>query len=487
MLLDTIYNNFIKNTGLSAGIYKSIFAKISDILEKVNYIEWDKLVYSNGDADKVTVNLKSDKIPQYQIEVILNLFYNFYTFPKNFNADLYLTFRNKEYIITYDNISNSIHIPEEILFIQENNIFELFTLLRPVYDVFSEFDRLFKFTELFKTKVDKIYPDLHKRFEEDMAVTDVVTGEVKQSNISEKQVFLEKLITSRSEILQELDDVRSRLDKAISDKNTIQYHLKSKESVSFDKQKLQSELDMLQNSYNDYKSRYDTTSELIKDIDKEITNFVEFEKLEENDEEVEILKNKKSIFSKSLEQYNNNMLNTKKLIDITVQQLSEIDSKFDITQNYTKSDEDTLVKKISELEQYQDVLYGKLLSIDGEIKNTKNIITKNSITYEKAKFANSDSFDDTVISSIVDHITTPEKPTAVVTVLNYLKYYFAYMATTSCSTLENINPDVDITILQSIACRSVLANDFKLYFNNCFSIFNFTDPQHKKVTFAIRD
>lgn len=486
MLLDSIYTNFVKNTGLSAGIYKSIFAKINDVLEKVNFIKWEKLVYSNGSADEVVVNLNNTQVPQYQIEIILNLFYNFYTFPKNFNAKLYLTFNNIEYIITYDNEKDVAIIPDEISFIKEYNLFELFTLLRPVYDVFSEFDRLFKFTEIFKTKINKVYPDLQKKFEEDLAVTNVITGEVKKSNIPEKEAFLENLINTRTEILGELDEIRTKLDKAVENKNTVHFYLKSKNGVSFEKDKLQDELNLLQDAYNDYKTRYDDTNNLIQDIDKEITNLVDFENIEDSTE-VDVLKEKKNIFKKSLEQYNNNMLSTKKLIDITQGRLNEIASQFNLTKEYTQADEDTLLKQIEDLEKYQDILYGKLMSVDGEIKNTKSIISNNTINYEKAKLASNNSFDTSELTSIVDHITTPEKPNAVVTVLNYLRYYFAYMATISCSELEKINPNIDVTILQSIACRSVLTNEFGLYFNNCFSIFNFSDERHKKVTLAVRD
>jgi len=84
-------------------------------------------------------------------------------------------------------------------------------------------------------------------------------------------------------------------------------------------------------------------------------------------------------------------------------------------------------------------------------------------------------------STIIDHLSTPLQPRAVITVLNYLRYYFAYYATLITRDLTGQAPSESIYRLQAVACRLALTRAFGAYFNQIFSVDSFADNRIGKV------
>ena len=113
-------------------------------------------------------------------------------FPENSYVELSITYKDINYKIVYDSNSSKLIIPDEIKFIKELFLLEMFTLNRPVVDVFSEFDRIFKFTSTFKNKISGVLPSLQKRFQKEESERMVIDGEVKKGSIVNNQALLEK-------------------------------------------------------------------------------------------------------------------------------------------------------------------------------------------------------------------------------------------------------------------------------------------------------
>lgn len=471
MLLQTAYEKFIKNTDLTDSIYKSVFSKISDILEKINVLEWISLKYKS-DSEDFSIDLKNNTIPMYVVEIIKNVFEDFYMFPSTFDFELIVLYDKINYSIKYSN--GVLVIPEEISFIKEYGLFELFIQPRPVYDIFSEFNRYFKFTNSFTTKTTTIPTPLKRKFEEEDSQRILSDNPDMKNKILSNEVIIGNLSKQQKEISDSLDNIRKEISKLTEDRSTIKHYLSIKESLLYEKNSLKSEVDLLQKAADESKATIERISSVLSSIDEEF-------RLNPTGDTNGFLKERKIIFTKELEQRKGAIEETTYLLSPIQKRLKELEEEYGRIASYNEDDLTVLNDKIQKLHSLQDNHTASLLGINTEIQNMKgNIIEESKIVEQSNTLNKPQSTLDT--QSIIEYISVPVQPMSVTTVVNYLRYYFGYLATGLSATLQENNKDTDYSVIQAVACRTALANGFNLIFKNCFSIYNFADSRHELVS-----
>lgn len=483
MLLENIYNGFVENTGLTSGVYKSIFLKIDNILETIKDIKFLNLKYRLDDVE-VSYNLCDKTVPAYVIDIINNLFEEFYMFPENSYVELSLTYKDINYKIIYNSNSEQLIIPDEIKFIKDVFLLEMFILNRPVIDVFSEFDRIFKFTSTFKIKISGVLPALQKRFQQEESEKMVIDGEVKKGSIVNNQALLEKYKEQVDLLSNKIEDITVKISAEEEKKNKISFSVQSLKGLHEEKKTLISELDIIRETYRNTEALINKYKGISEETDKILSDSANGNTPESD---ILYLKSKKSDATLKIDSLGQSLENTKTLLDITQSRLGVLDSDIKKFGEYTENDVDVINTKIKNLTKEKEDYYSTFVTFTNEIKNIKQSIVDEEDIINSVDSKTTEIISESEKSEIIDNIVSPQQPMSVTTVLNYLRYYFAFKVSQFTRKMETVNPDIDISILQAISCRIVLTSSFGLFFNNCFSIFEFSDGRHENISLLIKE
>ena len=482
MILNNIYEKFVEHTGLKDAIYKTVFIQIGDILQYIKAIKWIKITYNIG-TDIHTHNFKPDgEIPLYVAEVMQNLFDNTYSFPESSKIELELEYKGMPYNIVCE--KDEVTIPSDIQFIADYSLLDFFLITRQVYDIFFEFDELFKFTDTFKTKIDKIFTPLRDKFEDQVGHEKVDSGDISSSNISSVNTLIENLKKSRSGILTKLDQLNESKSKLIYNKNEVLKAVRSKKGCELERKNMTNEYNILKEDYDKYKKNLYKIIDMVAEIDSQLETMAH-DKENVDVAEQEYLKERKVVFAKQQKELEGTLADTKALMDNVTLRLTEVNNHIKSIQKYTMNDVDVLAQKIEELDKSHKETYVSLTTIENEIKQQSLKVSSDNaqIEREKQRFENA-GLDQVASQDIVAHLSSPLQPTSVTVVMNYLRYFFAFYASKISAELMDVYKDFNAPTIQAVACKLVLTKFFGVYYNNIFSSVKFVDNQVKDVIFV---
>jgi hypothetical protein len=487
MILTKIYEEFVETTSLRDGLYKTVFSRIWEVLDKIKDIKWIKLKYTIDDKEYITDFTTTRTVPLYIVEIIQNLIDKSYSFPENSTVFLDVEYKGIPYIIKC--INDKILIPEELEFIREMNIFRFFLVTKKVFDVFSEFDDIFSFVNNFKTKINSVYIPLQKQFDKKLAKERIDLGEISTEKVASTQSLVENLKNSRKDVLSNIESLRESKERLISDKNNISKAVRSRRGLEAERDSLKLEHESLKEIYTDYKTKFDKTVDLISEVDVELEGLVYLKtnnSNEYNEEFHNFLLDRKELIVKDKNLLISMATDTKGLMDSISVRLISLGNMIRKIENYSEADIISLTDKIEEKEKKLNDSFIALTSMDNEIKHqtSKSIserIEVESTRTEKNMHTYSVGIDDIEKKDITDHLFTSLQPTSVTVVMNYLRYYFAYHTTKIAAGLVDTYPKLDSSILQAIACKLVLAKNFGISYSNIFSYVNFVDSRIDKL------
>lgn len=478
MLLEKIYKDFGKHTSLTDSVYELVFLKIKEKLDFVGSITWLYLEYTDverGDVKRYDF-LKHTSVPSYIVELIYNVFESYYTLPEQITVTIGILKNNVASLIV--STSKGTIIPLELQQLKDDNLYKLYFLNTDVYDLFGEFDTLFDFLENMKSNPSGVFPPLIKKFESDHGKDQVINNELTPSNVVSSQLNVEKIQEKIREILAKVDTIRQQRDKTIVDKNDIFSKVNSRDSVVFEQEKISIEYKTMRETYDIYQQRLNKVNDVLKDIEAELTDSVNFG---ENSPEREVFINKKIVFNREKESLANYLLDVHNVMTNITNRFNEINSSLQLVESYSVNDVNVLDKKIKDLDKEQDDLYGFLISLEGQLKQQKNKMESDSFRIERAASFENMAIQEIENTAIVSHLASPLQPAAVLTVINYLRYYFSYYSTIISKKLISENVDIDVYTAQAIATRIVLTQYFGIFFNTVFSFASFVDNRIKKL------
>jgi len=487
MLLEKVYDDFVKHTGLIDSVYKTVFINISNVLNTVNSISWKYLTYST-DSDTTTYNFMDlKKVPRYVIELLRNVFMNYYTLPNNAMIEIGVTINDTLYKIV--NSSKGTEIPDELLFISNYDLYNLFILDKPVYDLFGAFDEEFSFTKSFQTSVHDIFHPLKKKFEQGGAQELVRDTENVRDVAAEAEYNSVTLQNKIQDILKKLEEQRSSTESLIATKNKILTGVNSREAFLMDKDKYIIENKTLQENRVEYIERKNKLQNAIKEIDAELSDTVssDEEVIQTSDEVTTFLVSKKVMFEKELGSVEESIRDFDNFINDLQTKIQDITTNLSQIETYTTNDLSTLDDKIKTANARQDDLYGILVGLETELKHQNKIAEDFSLTHEKANSYGDITIKNIENSAIVNHLATSLNPSSVTTVINYLRYYFSYHTTQISDDLITANKELEPHIAHAVACKLFLVRCFGLYFNQIFSAVDFADNRVAKIIAIVRD
>jgi len=485
MLLEKVYDDFVKHTGLIDSVYKTVFVNISGILSRIQTISWDYLKYSSDSGSDTKYTFKDiSKVPRYVIELLQNAFKNYYTLPQDTEVEIGVSIGAAPYKII--NTDSGTTIPPELDFISKYELYDMFILNKPVYDLFGAFDDEFRFILSFQTSVRDVFHPLKKKFEQSETVSYVLENNVSQSKVATAQLHVETLQKKIQEILNELEFCKKNTVTLTDSRHKIFIGVNSRESFLMEKEKYDVEYITLKQTKDGYDEKRIKIQSVLSDIEAELSDATA-RKGQAAPELIDYLVRKKVTFERelvsvesSLHDFNTflNDLSTK-IHDIAIS-LSQIDG-------YTTNDITTLDDQIAAAQRRQDDLYGILLGLETELKHQQRTSEDLSIKSEKASSYGDLTIQNIENSAIVSHLATSLNPASVITVINYLRYYYAYYTTQIANDLITANIDLDINIAHAVASKMYLVRCFGLYFNQMFSAVDFADNRIEKVISIVKD
>jgi hypothetical protein len=474
MLTTKIYDEFVEITGLRESVYRSVFSKIEEFLVKTSNIKFKVFKYRVGDNEAV-INLTEGNIPIYNIEIIHNMFEKFYNFPEDSYFELLLEYNNIEHKIIYD---KELIIDNEISFIKDKGVFNLFLLKEPVVDIFAEFDRYFNFITMFNSKESEIFPIIKERLDNKYAGKVAVVEELSDQAEVNNLALINTLENSQKEVFEQLKNIKVKLSEMLDKRIIIIRSVNTLDNLIFRKNKLEADNNMYSELVVTYSNKLNEITEVLTSINKELTAAAEFNK---EGVDVEFFIEKKLMFEEEVNSIIKLKLDTETLIAENFKDLKDITTEIGLLNGYNKDDLSVVESNIAKYEQNQDILYAEMLALEGKIKELKLKKLENEKELSKAGIAADGITLHTLDNKIIiDHIVAPKQPTIVTAVVKYLKYIFAYNATKLFATLDNIN-NYSTYDLQAIACRKVLSDIFGYSFNSVFSVYPMINDSIIKV------
>jgi len=469
MLLEKMYNDFITNTGLTDGVYKAVFINIGEILETLQNIQFHSLTYTTGNGDKHPTDFNSKQVPGYVIEMIFNLFDRFYSLPEKSSVELSLSYKDTLYTIVDTN--GIVTVPEELRFFSENKLINFFVVDNKTYDIFDEFDKLFSFVYKkagFTRDTRSIIPELKKAFEKEHALVEAIDSGIDNNSAEVSQAMLAKIKQNRVDAIEQLTEIENNYEKLLQSKNSLLLCLKSKESLYAEKNSLQIEYDSIKESLEEYRSKIIKVEKTLEEIDTSLSG------LELGDDEIEFLKDKKVRFIDNKNSLLSIFQDIKNNLEELSMRMKQIDGKLEKVGSITDNDRLTLESQLQDLDHEKDRLTSIIAASEAEITKLKSQFGTELSTLSNAAYPVDKSI-------IVKQLSQPSQPISVITVMNYIKNYFAYVTHSIALSLVDQFPNYNPNELQIIAARLTLVKGFNLYFKHVFSSFMFADDRYERV------
>lgn len=483
MTFEKVYDEFVKYTGLSDSVYRSVFSNVFEVLNKLKTISWDYLEYKDSSGGSTSfVFSQMQKIPRYVVELFQNVFKNYYTLPANSEVILCVTVDNIQYKIL--NSSEGTVLPKEIEFIKKHNLYDIFILGNPVYDLFSEFDSVFSFVQNFKSSVHDVFLPLKKKFELDAANEFVNVSGVSQSKLADTQLNVEGIQNRIKELLERVDFLRKERDQLIISRNKIFIGVNSRESLLLDRDKYSMECETLRETKKTYEDKLDKLTSILNTIEADIAD-AEIKQIKNSD--IDYLVKKKVIFEKDKFSIAKSISDFDGFITDLSGKLKIITENLESINEYSTNDVETLDSKVASLNAEQDNLYGILIGLESELKHQKRLLEDSAMSIEKSKTYSDISIQNIENSAIVNHLASALHPTPVTTVINYLRYYFAYHATQIANSILSENSNMDTYLAQAVAVKLTLVRNFGIYLSQIFSAVDFADNRIEKTLIIVKE
>lgn len=482
MLLEKVYDDFTKHTGLVDSVYKTVFINISSILTKIQSISWDYLKYSTDTDETLYKFGEVTKVPRYVVELLQNVFKNYYTLPSNALIEIGVSVGPDSYKIL--NSESGTKIPTELEFIDKYELYDMFILDKPVYDLFGAFDDEFRFTRAFQTSIKDIFHPLKKKFEQSDTTSYVIENNVSHNTIATAQLHVTTLQSKIQEILSELEAQRNKTSILMDSRNKIFSGVNSRESLIMDKEKYTIEYTTLKTTKDGHDEKRDKLKTILADIDAELNDLTAKKASEEL---IEFLVRKKATFEKELASVESSIHDFTSFLADLANKIRDITTHLSQIDTYTTNDVTALDAQIQASNERQDDLYGVLVGLETELKHQNKISEDLALKNEKASSYGDITIQNIENSAIVSHLATSLNPSSVITVLNYLRYYFAYYSTQIANDLITANPELDSSIAHAVAAKLFLVRCFGLYFNQVFSAVDFADNRIAKVISIVKD
>jgi hypothetical protein len=482
MLLEKVYDDFIKHTGLIDSVYKTVFINISSILTRIQSISWDYLKYST-ETEETAYNFREiAKVPRYVIELLQNAFKNYYTLPTNTVIEIGVSVGSESFKVI--NSASGTQIPPELEFIDKYELYNMFILDKHIFDLFGSFDEEFKFTRAFQTNVKDIFHPLKKKFELADTAAYVSENDVSYNRIADTQFHVVTLQNKIQEILVDLDSLRKKTEMLIDSRNKIFTGVNSREALLLEKEKYGIEYTTLKTTKEGYDEKSIKLKTILADIDAELSDLTA---KNASKELIDYLVRKKVTFENEKVSVEASLLDFNSFLSDLVTRMQDITTVLTQVDSYTTNDVESLDAQIKAAGERQDDLYGVLVGLETEMKHQKKIAEDMAIKNEKASSYGDITIQNIENSAIVSHLATSLNPSSVITVLNYLRYYFAYYATQIANDLLLAHPGLDVAIAHAVAVKLFLVRCFGLYFNQMFSAVDFADNRIVKVISIVKD
>jgi len=482
MLLEKVYDDFIKHTGLIDSVYKTVFINISSILTRIQSISWDYLKYST-ETEETAYNFKEiAKVPRYVVELLQNAFKNYYTLPTNTVIEIGVSIGNDSFKVI--NSASGTQVPPELEFIDKYELYNMFILDKHVFDLFGSFDEEFKFTRAFQTSVKDIFHPLKKKFELADTSAYVLENDVSYNKIADTQLNVATLQNKIQEILVDLDSLRKKTEILSDSRNKIFTGVNSREALLLEKEKYGIEYATLKTTKEGYDEKRSKLKTILADIDAELSDLTS---KNASKELIDYLVRKKVTFEKEMVSVEASLIDFNSFLSDLVTRMQDITTILTQVDSYTTNDVESLDAQIKAAGERQDDLYGVLVGLETEMKHQKKIAEDMAIKNEKASSYGDITIQNIENSAIVSHLATALNPSSVITVLNYIRYYFAYYATQIANDLLLAHPGLDVAIAHAVAVKLVLVRCFGLYFNQMFSAVDFADNRIVKVISIVKD
>ena len=482
MNLNSMYENFIKDTGLSDPVFKSVFSKVYEVLESISKLHWDYVSYTDHDSVEKYDFKTIKKIPLYMVEVMRNIFEDYFTLPKNVTVELGVTFESKQYKITSTHLGTT--LPAELVFIKQNNIFDIFCCLKPVYDIFDEFNNLFRFSKEFSMLPDKIYPPLAKKFDTTTIRTQQIEGDIIDNKILENEQIIISIQRRLQEIFAKSNTIKIEREELSSKLAHIESGISSRTDLLKRKEILSIDLGILHDTIERHEERIASLNTVIKDIDAEITDLNNFQ---ENKSDLNYFLEKKEIFHIERKTVEDSYTKANSFCDNVKTELNSIKEVLNEIDDYDMKDLTDYQNRIKEIDNEIDELSDLALQLESDIKQRQREINSSRLKIEKTQINDPVSLERIEMNSIKDHLYSPAQPKSVLAVINYLRYFYAYHVTVHSKELIDEYKNIDSYLIQAIVSRLVLAKNFGISMSCLFSILSFSDENIGQVISITRE
>jgi len=488
MMLENIYNEFVQHTKLTDSVYKTVFANIGNILNYIKDIQWESLTYTRNlggdDEERSVFDFKAfSEFPLYVVELFRNVFENFYEIPVATVVELNLTYAGVPYKIqTYEGITI---FPEQVKFIKQYKLYELFITDTRVIDLFSAFDKCFSFINTFKTTPRDIYTPLLKRFENVSATTQVRENIISENKNAGTQLRAEEINQRIAEVMTQLSGIRVKQEVLSNQRKSISDGVKAYDYLAAERYQISIETETLTETQKAYANEIKGINDVLAKIDLNISDLnARPDTHPTKVADLDFMIKKKTIFERNKLAQETSLRDVSLLVTDLSGRLRIIVEKLAEIGQYSVTDLDKIEFDLKRLDGDGEKLYTLLLSLEAEMKQQKHMASTNSLSLAKAE--NSGAYGDITLqnienANIIDHLAAPMHPASVTTVANYLRYYFVFNATLIAEKLLSDKVIQDTYIAQAIALKLVLCRYFGVYFYQMFSPIHFSDNRIERL------
>jgi len=482
MLLENVYNSFVKHTGLTDVIYRSVFINISDILKNISDIDWMSCSYTDSEQGVEFYFDDTEYIPLFIIELIFNIFENFYTLPEDAEMSVSLRYKDKEYTIRHDSTDNT--IPTDLEFIRKNKLFRFFVLDRPVADLFMEFDRIFEFINGFQRKITSVYQPLQKLFNKESDLVIKEKTHVHQ-DITMNKLNIEKLKVDMDRVLEDITKVNDEKINLQKERNELVQKLNQREALLSKREKLSIEYSTILQNRQNYVENRTNIEKILADINVTLEDIAARKTASDDVVERDLFIKKKTAFEKNLMHIDALLQNIDATLNDILSKRQSTVSELEVIDQISISHIENIDKEIQLKEERYEKLYNTLVNLESELKKQKHEeVVREASVENDASYATA-TITDIEKTSIASHLSSPLQPTAVLTVQNYLRYYFYHYANLK---VEQDITNIDSSLKKSIYSRLILLEHFNISLNKLFTIIDYTYPSTiKKIVKITRE
>ena len=484
MLIEKVYDDFVKHTRLTDSVYKSVFVKISEVLEKIRLIKWESLAYTvespDGGENSVFNFNEIQEVPVYVVELFRNVFENFYEIPNNVTVSLKLQYAGVSYEIVAQGLTTT--LPDEIKFIKDYRLYDLFLVNERVVDVFNEFDKTFSFIEQFKTDSKQIFAPILKRFENTSAAVQMAEDGLNEQAVTSTRLIIENLTTRRNDILKKLREMDTKKNELIEQKNKLTTNVNSYDYLIAEKEKLTVEAETLSASKKDYEGKVGEADHILKAIELGISDMNALpDDHPQKATELNFYLKKKTMFERERTSIQASIKDIDGLLTDISNRLRDIIQQVEMVEEYSSADIEVLKNKIATLEAESDDSYAVLMGIGNELHHQQQLLDNEALAIAQGGTESDATIQNIENANIVDHLATPEQPASITTVAKYLRYYFAYYTNSIADKLLTERVTIDGSIAQAMGAKIVLCRMFGVYFEQIFSAAHFIDNRIAKL------